>query len=87
MCLLHEIASELGMSAISVIPESAFDKGIIARVSQKLSEEGLNILQAFAEYPYSSLEPKIIFVVEDEIPARLITQLKKLPRIRSITMY
>lgn len=86
-CLLHEVAHELGMSAIGVIPESAFEKGMLAKVTEKISEKGLNILQAFAEHPYTSFEPKLIIVFEGKVPAELIPELRMLPGIRSIIVY
>jgi len=87
VCLLYEVANELGMSAIGVVPDSAFEKGIMAKVIGKISERGLNILQAFAEHPEISSEPKIILVMEGKFPPELITQLRMLPGIRRIIVY
>lgn len=87
VCLLHEAAGELGMSAIGIIPENPFEKGILLSVIQQLCKEELNILQIFAEHPDMSSEPKIIMVIEGEIPARLIGELRNQPKIRRIIIY
>lgn len=84
VCLLDEAASELGMSCIRIVPENAFEKGVLTSVTQKLFEEKLNILQAFAEHPDMSLEPKIIIVVDGNISPKLIGKLKNLPTVRNI---
>lgn len=85
--LLHEVAGELGMSAIGIIPESAREKGIIATVTKILSDKGFNILQVFAEHPDMSKEPGVIIVVAGDISSELIDRLRKLSRVRRVTLY
>jgi len=87
ICLLEEVAHELNLGAIAIIPKNARQKGLIAKVTQTISEQGLNILQAFAEHPDISPKPKLTIITEQQIPPELIIELRKLPEIESIIVY
>lgn len=87
VCLLQEVAREFNLSVIIFIPENAHKKGIIARVTRIVSEKGLSIRQAFAEDPDISPEPKLVMIIDGEIPPEVIKELKNLPGTKSITVY
>lgn len=86
VCLLEEVAPELGLSTLVVMPKDAYQKGVLAKVAQRISEQGLNIVQVFAEHPEMSPNPRIIAIIEGRIPLEVINELKKLPTIRRITV-
>jgi len=87
VCLLQEVAREFDLSVIIFVPEDAKEKGIIADVTRLISEKGLSIRQALAEDPDLTSEPRLIIIIDGEIPPELIKDLRKLPGTRSITVY
>lgn len=87
VCSLGEVAREFNLGVIVFVPEDASQKGIIAKVTKKVSEKGLSIRQALAEDPSISAQPKLTLVIEGEIPPELISEIRKLPGTRSITIY
>jgi predicted regulator of amino acid metabolism with ACT domain len=84
---LQEVAREFNLGVIVFVPEDASQKGIIANVTRKVSEKGLSIRQALAEDPSISAQPKLTLIIEGEIPPELISEIRKLPGTRSITVY
>jgi|Deesub1362B_J571_1020462.scaffolds.fasta_scaffold06583_2 hypothetical protein len=86
-CLLQEVAREFNLNVIIFVPENARETGIIAKVTKAISNSGLSIRQALAEDPDLSPEPKLILVIEGEIPPILIEELRKIPGTKSITLY
>jgi hypothetical protein len=87
VCSLQEVAREFNLGVIVFVPENARQRGIIANVTKKISEKGLSIRQALAEDHGISEHPKLILIIEGEIPPELISEIRKLPGTRSITVY
>ena len=87
VCSLQEVAREFNLGVVVFVPEDARQTGIIADVTKKVSEKGLSIRQALAEDPSVSAQPKLTLVIEGEIPPELISEIRKLPGTRSITVY
>ena len=87
VCSLQEVAREFNLSVIVFVPKNASQTGIIANVTKKVSEKGLSIRQALAEDPGISAQPKLTLIIEGEIPSELISEIRKLPGTRSITVY
>ena len=85
--LLQEVAREFNLSVIVFTPENAKKAGIISNVTRIISENGLSIKQAFAEDPDLSPEPRLIIIIEGEIPPNVIKELKNLPGTKSVTVY
>jgi len=85
--LLQEVAREFNLSVIVFTPENAKKAGIISNVTRIISENGLSIKQAFAEDPDLSPEPRLIIIIEGEIPPNVIKELKNLPGAKSVTVY
>jgi len=87
VCSLQEVAREFNLGVIVFVPEDARQTGIIANVTRKMSERGLSIRQALAEDPSISAQPKLTLIIEGEIPPELISEIRKLPGTRSVTVY
>lgn len=87
VCSLQEVAREFNLGVIVFVPEDARETGIIANVTRKVSERGLSIRQALAEDLDISAHPKLTLIIEGEIPAELISEIRKLPGTRSVTVY
>jgi hypothetical protein len=84
---LQEVAREFNLGVIVFVPEDAREKGIIANVTRKVSERGLSIKQALSEDSGIGTQPKLTLIIEGEIPPELISEIRKLPGTRSITVY
>ena len=87
VCSLQEVAREFNLSVIVFVPENAAQTGIIAEVTRIVSESGLGIRQALAEDPSTSEYPKLTLILEGDIPSDLISEIRRLPGTRSITVY
>jgi predicted regulator of amino acid metabolism with ACT domain len=87
VCSLQEVAREFGLGVIIFVPEDARQAGIIANVTRKVSEKGLSIRQALAEDPDINTQARLVLIIEGEIPSELISELRKLPGARSLTIY
>jgi predicted regulator of amino acid metabolism with ACT domain len=87
VCSLQEVAREFNLSVIIFVPQNASQKGIIANVTKKVSENGLSIRQALAEDPSTSEHPKLTLILEGEIPPDLIGEIRRLEGTRSITVF
>ncbi|MCW6169210.1 MAG: regulator [Thermoplasmatales archaeon] len=84
---LKDVAPDLGLGEIVLIPKDAKQPGILASVSQVISAEGISIRQAIADDPYITADPKFYIIADSPIPSELLTKLRKLDGIRSITIY
>lgn len=87
VCSLEEVAREFNMGVIVFIPENASQSGIIAQVTQMVSQKGLNIRQALAEDPETNGYAKLILILEGDIVPELIEEIRKLPGTHSVTVY
>ncbi len=87
VCSLQEVAREFNLGVIIFVPNNARQRGIIANVARKVSEEDLSIRQALAEDPDISAHPKLTLIIDGEIPSELINEIRKLPGTRSVTVY
>lgn len=87
ICSLQEVAPEFNLGVIVFVPKNARQTGIIANVTKKVSEKGLSIRQALAEDPDISAHPKLTLIIDGEIPAELINEIRKLQGARSVTVY
>ncbi len=87
VCSLQEVAREFNLGVMVFVPEDASQTGIIASVTKKVSEKGLSIRQALAEDPGIDAQAKLTLIIEGEIPPELISEIRKLPGTRSITVY
>ena len=87
VCSLQDVAREFNLGVIEFVPNDAHQVGIIADVTKKVTERGLSIRQALAEDPNKTEPPKLILVLEGEIPSELISEIRKLPGTKSITVY
>jgi len=87
VCSLRDVAREFGLSVIVFTPKNARQPGILAEVTSAVAEQGLSIMQVFADDPDIEEKPKITLIVEGEIPLELISELRGLPGTYSITVY
>jgi predicted regulator of amino acid metabolism with ACT domain len=87
VCSLQEVAREFDLGVIIFEPKDAHETGLIAKVTQMVSARGLSIKQALAEDTDGTNPPCLILILEGDIPADLITDIRSLPGTKRITIY
>ncbi len=81
--LLRDVAPELGLGAIEIIPEDAKSKGIIAGVSRIIANAGISVRQITADDPMFS-DAKMTIVTEKPLPRELIDEMLRIPGVKKI---
>jgi predicted regulator of amino acid metabolism with ACT domain len=81
---LSRVAEALGLSGFTVIPKNAQEKGIISAVLRVVSKRDLTIRQIFVTDPYFSEEPKLVVIIDGEIPRGLFEEIRALPQVKQI---
>jgi uncharacterized protein len=84
---LKEVAPNLGWGVIEIVPDNASRPGILAGVSNVISQENISIRQAVVDDPYFSEEPKLFIVTEKAVPSTLIPTIQRVPGVRSVTVF
>jgi hypothetical protein len=81
---ISRVAEALGLSAFTVIPRNAQEKGIVSAVMGVVSRRGLTIRQIFVTDPYFSEEPRLVVIVDEKIPRGLFEDIRALPQVRKV---
>jgi len=84
---LKEVAPNLGWGVIEIVPDNASRPGILAGVSNVISQENISIRQAVVDDPYFSEEPKLFIVTEKAVPSTLIPTIQRVPGVKSVTIF
>lgn len=83
---LSLLAGPLGLSVITIIPKDAREKGIIGAAMEVVTGHNLNIRQIFVTDPVLSEEPKLVIIIDGNIPGIVIEQIKKLPQVKQVIL-
>jgi predicted regulator of amino acid metabolism with ACT domain len=83
---LTKVAETLGLSAFTVLPKNAHEKGIVSAVVKVLSARNLAIRQIFVTDPYFSEEPKLVVIIDGKIPRGLPEEIRALPQVKQIIL-
>jgi predicted regulator of amino acid metabolism with ACT domain len=83
---LSLLAEPLGLSAITVLPKDAREKGIVEAAVGVITGNNLNIRQIFVTDPQLSEEPKLVIIIEGVIPGKVIEGIRKLPQVKSVIL-
>ncbi|HSV42570.1 MAG TPA: regulator of amino acid metabolism, contains ACT domain protein [Methanomassiliicoccales archaeon] len=84
---LKDVASEMGWSAIEIIPTNAATPGIVADVTGVIASSGISIRQAIVSDPDLSTEPRLFIITESPVPPELIPRLKTCRGVKSILIH
>ncbi|MCE5296911.1 MAG: ACT domain-containing protein [Euryarchaeota archaeon] len=84
---LRDVASEMGWSAIEIIPNNASTPGIIAEVTGIIATAGISIRQAIVTDPDLSTEPRLFIITDLAVPPELIPRLKNCRGVKSIMIH
>jgi len=83
---LKDVAPALGLGVIIIAVDNAQDVGIISEVTNIVAAYRMSIRQAVTDDPYFSDEPRMMLITNDPIPGELVSDLKRLRGIKSVTI-
>jgi predicted regulator of amino acid metabolism with ACT domain len=83
---LRDVAPLLGLGVIIITPENAQNVGIIHDVTGVVERYHISIRQCVTDDPYFTDDPKMTLITNDPIPGELVSDLKKIPYVRSVTI-
>ena len=83
---LTDVAKNLGLSVITIIPKNAGDKNIVSSAVDVLSSFELSLRQIFVTDPYVVEFPRLVIIIDGVIPAEAIKKLRDLPTVQSIIL-
>lgn len=81
---LSRVAESLGYTVITVLPRNANERGIVGAAVRVLSDHNLSIRQIFVTDPQFSEEPKLVIIIEDELPSGVIETIRALPQVKQV---
>ncbi|HMA05627.1 MAG TPA: regulator of amino acid metabolism, contains ACT domain protein [Methanomicrobiales archaeon] len=81
---LSRVAEPLGLSAFTVLPKNAQEKGIVSAVIRVVSARNLTLRQIFVTDPYFSEEPKLVVIIEEKVPRGLFEEIRALPQVKQV---
>jgi predicted regulator of amino acid metabolism with ACT domain len=83
---LSHLAVPLGLSAITIFPPDARERGIVGAAVGVITAHDLNIRQIFVTDPELSAEPRLVIIVDGEIPGPVISEIRKLPQVKQVIL-
>jgi len=81
---LSKVAESLGFFVITVLPKNASERGIVGSVVQVLSRFDISIRQIFVNDPEFSEEPRLVIILEENLPVGVIEQIRALPQVKQV---
>jgi len=85
MCLLSEIAPEIGCSTIEIIPTDSQIPGILAEVTKTIFDAGVSVKQAVIDES-SDTGSRLIVVIAGQLPASFIPRVKMCKGVDSVIL-
>ena len=85
MCLLSEIAPEIGCSTIEIIPTDAQIPGILAEVTKTIFDAGVSVNQAVIDES-SDTGSRLIIVIAGQLPPSFIPRVKMCKGVDSVIL-
>ena len=81
---LSRVAESLGLSVITILPRDAGEKGIVGAAVRVLDNHDLSIRQIFVTDPHLSVEPKLVIILDEPMPAGVVEEIRALPQVRQV---
>ncbi|HJJ28240.1 MAG TPA: regulator of amino acid metabolism, contains ACT domain protein [Methanocorpusculum sp.] len=82
---LTGVAMDLGLSVLTIYPRNAGDKNIVSSALSVLTKHDIALRQIFVTDPYFIERPRLVLIVEGDLPGEVITELRRLPAVESIS--
>jgi predicted regulator of amino acid metabolism with ACT domain len=84
---LKDIVTEMGWSAIEIIPNNAATPGIVAEVTGIIATSGISIRQAIVMDPDLSAEPRLFIITDSMVPSEMIPRLRNCKGVKAILIH
>jgi len=81
---LSRVAEALGLAVITILPRNAEQKGIVGAVVKVMTDHELVIRQIFVTDPFVSEDPRLVVIINGDVPAVVYEILRALPQVRQI---
>jgi len=81
-----DVAPLLGLGVIIITPDNARNIGIISDVTAVVSRFNLSIRQAVTDDPFFTDDPKMTIITNEVIPGDLVSELRKVKSVKSVTI-
>jgi len=86
MSLLANVASEIGCTALEIIPTDATMPGIVAGITDVIYRAGLSVRQAVVDDPGIRTDSHLIIVVDGHVPSELLPAIRQSRGVSSVTL-
>ncbi|MCL1979236.1 MAG: regulator of amino acid metabolism, contains ACT domain protein [Methanomassiliicoccaceae archaeon] len=86
MSLLANVASEIGCTALEIIPTDATIPGIVAGITDVIYRAGLSVRQAVVDDPGVRMDSHLIIVVDGVVPPELLPAIKQSRGVHSVIL-
>ncbi|MDD1677068.1 MAG: regulator of amino acid metabolism, contains ACT domain protein [Methanomicrobiales archaeon] len=83
---LSQVATSLGLTVITVIPNNAEERGIVGAVVGVLARHALGIRQIFVTDPYFSEQPRLVVILSDAPPVGVVEEIRSLPQVKQLIL-
>jgi predicted regulator of amino acid metabolism with ACT domain len=83
---LSRVAEALGLSAFTIIPRNAQERGIVSAVLRVVSRRGLTLRQIFVTDPYFAEEPRLVVIIDEKLPQGLLEEIRALPQVKQVIL-
>ncbi|WML68460.1 MAG: hypothetical protein METHP_02086 [Methanoregula sp. SKADARSKE-2] len=81
---LTKVGESLGYTVITVLPKNANEHGIVGAAVRVLADNDLSIRQIFVTDPQLSEYPKLVIIVEEQLPVGIIEEIRGLSQVRQV---
>ena len=81
---LSRVAEAMGLSSFTIIPRNAQEKGIVSAVLRVVQRHNLSLRQIFVTDPYFAEEPKLVVIIDEEVPRGLFEEIRALPQVKQV---
>ena len=81
---LTDVARNLGLSVITILPRNAGDKNVVASAVAVLAAHDIPLRQIFVTDPYMVENPRLVLIIDGTLPFGAIEDLRALPAVASI---
>lgn len=83
---LRDVAPDLGLGVVSISVQDAKKPGIIERITDCISRQGVIIRQAIADDPYFVDDPRFTVITDKSVRGELVEELKNIEGVSEITV-
>ena len=81
---LMDLAPVLDLTVLTITPDDADQKGIVAGVTGTLAEHGISIRQTISEDPEFTDEPQLYLITDQELSGEVFTAIRELEFVRKM---